>query len=297
MWVPTARHPTIARPPARNAGTGLASLAVPPLASLEAYLERIGLAGRADPGLAEIHRAHATTIAFENFDPFSGTPVSLDLGDLEDKMVRRGRGGYCFEQNSLLASALESLGGREVSPMLARVRLGAEGSPRPLDHLLLRVTDRDGTTWLADVGFGGGGLLDPVPFEVETEADQSGWRYRLVEDGPELVLQVFQDGGWSDLYGFVPEPAPQIDIVVNNWFTATHPESQFVNGIMAGLRSPERCSTLFVNEQAVLIERPVGGESTLTEVPLRDVPTLLAERFGIEGVVLGDEGRLMLGKN
>src|SRR5208282_4866593 len=188
----------------------------------------------------------------------------------------------------------ESLGGREVSPMLARVRLGPEGSARPLDHLLLRVTDRDGTAWLADVGFGGGGLLDPIPFEVETEADQSGWRYRLVEDGPELVLQVFQDGGWSDMYGFIPEPAEEVDIVVNNWFTATHPESPFVTGVMAGLRSPERCLTLFVNEQAVLIERAVLGEPTVSEIPLHDVPGLLAARFGIEGVVFGDGGRLVL---
>jgi N-hydroxyarylamine O-acetyltransferase len=267
---------------------------VQPLTALEAYLDRIGLAGRADPGLTEVHRAHATTIAFENFDSYSGTPVSLVLSDLEDKIVARGRGGYCFEHNLLLASALESLGGRQLEPMLARVRLGPEGAPSPLNHLLLRVTDRDRTTWLADVGFGGGGLLDPLPFETGTETEQSGWRYRLVEDGPELVLQVFQDGSWSDMYGFVPEPASHVDIVVNNWYTSTHPESQFVTGIMAGLRSPERCSMLFVNEQAVLVERPVGGESGVTEVALDEVPALLAERFGIDAVVLGTGGRLEL---
>jgi N-hydroxyarylamine O-acetyltransferase len=267
--------------------------AVPPLASLDAYLDRVGLAGAPGPRLPEVHRAHATSISFENFDPFSGTPVSLEVEDLEDKFVNRCRGGYCFEHNLLLKAALESLGDTEVSPMLARVRLGPEGSPRPLNHLLLRVTDRDGT-WLADVGFGGGGLLDPLPFETGAESEQSGWRYRLVEDGPELVLQVFQDGGWNDMYGFVPEPAQAVDIVVNNWFTATHPESPFVTGIMAGVRSPERCLSLFAYEQAVLVERPVGAESTVTEVPLEAVPALLAERFGIPDVALGDDGRLAL---
>ena len=59
--------------------------------------------------------------------------------------------------------------------MLARVRIGGTGDDRPLDHLLLRVTE-DGRPWLADVGFGGGGLLDPVPFEVGVESDQAGWR-------------------------------------------------------------------------------------------------------------------------
>ena len=261
------------------------------MVSLDAYLRRIGLAGGTRPGPDDVHRAHATTIPFENFDSFSGSPVSLDPADLEAKMVTKGRGGYCFEHNLLLAAALEALG-MGVEPILARVRLGPPGSPRPLNHLLLRVSD-SARVWLADVGFGGGGLLDPVPFEIGTETDQSGWVYRLVEDGPEWVLQVHQDGGWTDMYGFVPQRAERIDIEVSNWYTSTHPESSFVTGVMAGLRQPDRCLTLYVFEQAVLIERPVGGASSVSEVPIAQVPALLAERFGIPGVVV-NEGRLTL---
>jgi N-hydroxyarylamine O-acetyltransferase len=263
------------------------------LRSLQAYLERIGLGDAKEPGLAEIHRAHATTIAFENFDSYSGTPVSLHPAHIEEKMVTRGRGGYCFEHNLLLQAALESIGGFEVDPVLARVRLGPEGSPRPLGHLLLRVTGPDGVS-LADVGFGGGGLLDPLPFATGVETEQSGWRYRLVEDGPEFVLQVFQDGSWADMYGFVPEPARAVDIEVNNWFTGTHPDSDFVKGILAGRRSTDRQLSMFVFEQAVLVERQVGEESSITEVSRAEVPALLATRFGIEGVSAGDDGRLVL---
>ena len=50
---------------------------------------------------------------------------------------------------------------------------------------------------------------------------------------------------------------------------------------------------LFVYEQAVVIERPVGGASTVTEVALEDVPPLLADRFGIARA-LGKDGRLEL---
>ena len=128
-------------------------------------------------------------------------------------MVARRRGGYCFEHNLLLMAALESLDLGEVAPMLARVRMGPDGGPRPLNHLLLRVVDESGP-WIADVGFGGGGLLDPVPLATGIESEQSGWRYRLVEDGPGLVLQTFTDDGWSDMYGFVPEPVPAVDIEV-----------------------------------------------------------------------------------
>jgi N-hydroxyarylamine O-acetyltransferase len=264
---------------------------VSPLANIDAYLERIGLR---EPGtLAEVHRAHATSIAFENFDSYSGRPVSLDLAHLEDKLVTRGRGGYCFEHNLLLMAALESIGFDDVAPMLARVRLGPEGSPRPLCHLLLRVMD-GGRAWLADVGFGGGGLLDPVPLESGVESEQSGWRYRVVEDGRELVLQVFNDDAWADCYGFVPEPAQLVDIEVNNWYTSTHPDSGFVNGIIAGARRVDRCVSLFAAEEAVLIERPVGGASTVTAVGIEEAPAAFAELLGINGVSVGPEGRLRI---
>jgi N-hydroxyarylamine O-acetyltransferase len=259
---------------------------------LSSYLDRIGLHDE-PTSLAAVHRAHATTIVFENFDPSTGRPVVLDVDHLANKMVARGRGGYCFEHNMLLKAALEEMGLGPVDLMLARVRIGGTGDDRPLDHLLLRVTE-GGQRWLADVGFGGGGLLDPVPFQVGVETDQSGWLYQLVEDGPELVLQVFQDGAWADMYGFAPEPVPAIDVEVSNWYTATHPTSSFVTGVFVGLRSPDRCLSLFVFEQSLLVERPVGAGSAVTEVTRTEVPALLAERFGIEGVTLDVDGRLGL---
>ena len=73
---------------------------------LDAYLARIGLSGQ--PALAEVHRAHVTSIPFENLDPRRGIPVSLAPENLERKLVDARRGGYCFEQNLLLATALEA---------------------------------------------------------------------------------------------------------------------------------------------------------------------------------------------
>ena len=74
-----------------------------------AYLERIGLSASERPTLHDVYRAHATSIPFENLDPHRGIPVSLAQEDLERKLVRERRGGYCFEQNLLLASVLQTL--------------------------------------------------------------------------------------------------------------------------------------------------------------------------------------------
>jgi N-hydroxyarylamine O-acetyltransferase len=247
---------------------------------LDGYLARIGAAGR--PGVAQVHRAHATAIPFENLDPRRGIPVSLALEDLERKLVRERRGGYCFEQNLLLKAGLESLGA-QVETLLARVRVGATpGSPRPRSHLVLRVRD-EGGDWHADVGFGLGTLLEPIPFGPGDPHEQSGWRFRVVEDGPELVLQTAQNGDWLDLYGFVPEPVPFVDIETSNWFTCTHPRSPFVTGLIVSAQRSDgsRLSLSDWHGLALTEETPAGA--SVQPVRPDDVAELIATRFGLDG--------------
>ncbi len=260
------------------------------LRDLDAYLDRIGLRGR--PGLAELHRAHAVSIPFENLDPANGTPSSLALDDLEDKLVARRRGGFCFEQNLLLKGALEALGYDRVTPILARVRAGGRGEVRPRTHLLLRV-DADGQAWHLDVGFGGDGLIEPIPFGPGPVSEQEGWRYRVVEDGPELVLQMWDGGGWSDQYGFVPEEAPAVDIETSNWFVSTWPNSPFVTGIIVGGQDPGVHRRLMVRGGATYTETTPASEN-VAALDLEEVPGVLASRFGIEGVTLTADGRLVV---
>lgn len=89
--------------------------------------------------LRSLHRAHALGIPFENLDPVLGSVPSLDPADLEAKLVHGGRGGYCYEQNTLLAAVLRQLG-FTVTLLTARVTLGAApGDIRPRSRILLRV--------------------------------------------------------------------------------------------------------------------------------------------------------------
>jgi arylamine N-acetyltransferase len=165
---------------------------------LAAYLDRIGLDGT--PTLWAVHRAHVTSITFENLDPWSGRPVSLDLVDVERKLVADRQGGYCFEHNLLLWAGLEQLG-FAVDLLLARARTGGWAGPiRPRTHLVLRVW-ADGQAWLADVGFGFGGCLDPLPCRAGGPYSQSGWEFRVVWDDPECVVQAAHGEGRVDHYG------------------------------------------------------------------------------------------------
>jgi N-hydroxyarylamine O-acetyltransferase len=260
-----------------------------------AYLERIGLSADGRPTLRAVHRAHATSIPFENLDPHRGIPVSLAQEDLERKLVRERRGGYCFEQNLLLASALEHIG-LTVEPMLARVRRGAPpGTVRPRSHLVLRVTDEDDRVWQADVGFGLGTLLDPIPFGADgaAEHEQSGWRFRVIGEGVELVLQEFVDRSWSDVYAFSPQPVPRIDIETSNWWTSTSPQSPFVFGLIASVHHADgRRESISDWSGPLELRLQSSGETQLSEAPREAIPELLAERFDLPGFALGADGRV-----
>ena len=154
---------------------------------LDAYFERIGVRGGLE--LAQIHTAHVCSIPFENLDPHRGVRVLLDVPALERKLVAAGRGGYCFEHNLLFKAALEAQGAL-VDMMLARVRWGApEATVRPLAHLVLRVRT-GGHAWHADVGFGAGTLLEPIPFGPGGPYEQRGWRFRVVEEGTALSCRL-----------------------------------------------------------------------------------------------------------
>ena len=258
----------------------------------DAYLRRIGLP-RAE-SIAEVHRAHASSIPFENLDPHRGERVSLAAEDIERKLVGMRRGGYCFEQNLLLKAALEAMDA-EVQTYLARVRWRANGAVRPRGHLVLRAR-LDGEDWHADVGFGLGTPLEPLPWGAGEEHEQSGWRFRVVWEDPELVLQTLERGKWSDVYGLQPLPAPTVDLETSNWFVSTHPASPFVSGLIVACQDGEGRRTALSDWSGALqlVEQTPGGQETVEAVERERIPALLSERFGLEGFGVGSDGRVVV---
>ena len=244
---------------------------------LGAYLRRIGLQEppKADlAGLRALHLAHATSIPFENLDIQMGLPIRLDLTSLQAKLVRQRRGGYCFEHNTLFLAVLNELG-FEAIPCEARVRLGARVL-LPRTHMLLLVR-LDGGDWLADVGFGGEGLLGPVPLDGSAHAQFLN-TYRVGEEGGLRVLQSFHHGTWEDLYAFEPARRFSIDFELASHYTSTHPDSRFIKTLTAQLPGPDVRRILRNRAYAELRGDQVEGRELAPE----EVIPLLREVFGIE---------------
>jgi N-hydroxyarylamine O-acetyltransferase len=247
---------------------------------LDAYLARVGLAGRpaATPrGLRVLHRAHATSIPFENLDILLGRPIRLDLDALQDKLVRRRRGGCCHEQNLLLAAALERLG-FGVTRLAARAYRGP-GSVAPRTHMTLRV-EASGTGWLADVGFGGEGLIDPLPMADGAVTAQAGWNHALDRDPRRgWVLRALGSDGWLEVYSFTTEPQHRVDYEVANHYVSTHPRSPFVAQLVAQRSAPDRRLTL---RDLQLVESLPDGTRTATEMAVEALAPTLTDRVGID---------------
>lgn len=244
---------------------------------LDSYLDRIGYKGLLQEHsfkiLSELHFHHATSIPFENLDIQLGLPIRLDLESLQDKLVDRKRGGYCFEQNSLFLAILEELG-YDVIACDARVRLGRSGIG-PRTHMLL-VVELDRRSYICDVGFGAE-LLHPVPIDGEAH-QQFRWTYRVVEEGPLRVLQIKNSAGWFDLYAFVPQPCPPIDFELANWYTSTHPQSRFVQTLT--VQKPTPAARYILRNRNFVIDRGDEAETTEIQTP-NELLKILHEVFDL----------------
>ncbi|MEU6247489.1 arylamine N-acetyltransferase [Glycomyces sp. NPDC047010] len=138
-------------------------------AQLTAYLERVGITAPRRPtlhALRRVHRAHVAAMPYENLDIQLGRPISLDPDALFAKLVERGRGGYCYEHNGVLALALEAMG-FDVRRVLGGVRREIDGDGAWWNHmpLVVRFEGRHGgggTEYLADAGIGTG-FREPLP--------------------------------------------------------------------------------------------------------------------------------------
>jgi N-hydroxyarylamine O-acetyltransferase len=200
---------------------------------LAAYFQRIGYTGRREPTLDVLQALvlhHTGAIAFENLNPWLRWPVYLDLASLQHKFVRRGRGGYCFEQNTLFSHVLQALG-FSVTRLAARVVWGRPAETQsPRSHMILRITI-DEQPYLVDVGFGGNTPTGVLRLATDIVQETPHEPFRLVRMAEEYLLQAEVRGAWAPLYRFDLQEQLPADYEVSNWYVSTHPQSHFVTGL------------------------------------------------------------------
>ncbi|MDN3523550.1 arylamine N-acetyltransferase family protein [Halomonas ramblicola] len=248
---------------------------------LEAYLERIGYRGPLTPTLGTLRalqRAHLAAVPFENLEIVTGGEIRLDLASLEDKLIRRRRGGYCHEQNLLFGTVLDRLGFR-VAARGARMLVGEESRRlTAMNHTMLVATveERD---WLVDVGVGHVGPREPVPIEAGVEVRHGRWEYRLERSPVGLwLLRHRRHDGWFNIYQFGDAPYYRADAEIHNYHVSHHPDSPFVRRIVAQHNGAEE--RLGLADLELTVVRP-GAEPERHELEAAELVDVLRERFGL----------------
>ena len=253
-----------------------------PTPDLDPYFARIGYTGARDVSLATldgIHQRHAQTIPFENLDIQLGRRIAVDLPAIERKLVHDRRGGYCFEQNTLLAAVLRALG-FEITILLGRVRWQMpEDQQTSLSHAFLRVETPDAGPHLADVGFGSMSLFRPLRLEFDVEQSGCLEPRRLVRRGDLIAHQARLGETWGDVYVFTPATVLDIDIEVANWFTCAHPDSAFQKNLRASRAFADRRYTLLNSE--FNIRHADGRVERRTIATADELLTILEDYFGL----------------
>jgi N-hydroxyarylamine O-acetyltransferase len=241
-------------------------------------LERIRYGGSRAPNLQNLRslqHAFLESVPFENLDIHMGREISLEPGAIHEKIVRRGRGGFCYECNGLFADLLTALG-YGVSRHSARMMLGGHVGPE-FDHMVLLVAlDRD---YLVDVG-NGQSVRDPLPLVGGALSEAEGVEYRVDTHGDGHGLYYRQVGSeWLPRFSFSTIPREQSEFAQMCEFHQTSPESVFTKQRLATIATPEGRLTLVGNRFSEVrgtaqSERELGSESEALD--------LLRSRFGID---------------
>jgi N-hydroxyarylamine O-acetyltransferase len=253
-----------------------------------AYLSRIEYSGPLTPDgatLSALQRAHLHNVPFENLDIHLGRPIVLDPQHLFDKIVRRKRGGYCFELNGLFAMLLEAVGFKVLR--LAASSANDDGTYLPeFEHLALQVhaADDPENPWLVDVGWGDG-PVEPLRLAETGEQEQDGRVYRLRPESFYLVLEEKLTGGeWLKHYRFNRISHILDEFAPMNQYMQTSPDSLFTRKRLCTLFQPGGRITL--SDRRLIHTRAGGlrGSEEKDERLLADeeeAREVLRARFGI----------------
>lgn len=215
--------------------------------------------------LGKVQTNCVLNIAYENLDILEGKPILLTPEAMYDKIVARGRGGYCFELNGLLTHMLREMG-FTVTERFARYLRGESEVPMRR-HRVCIVTLEDGD-YMLDIGVGQIAPRLPLKVEEGIIQEQNGETYKFLKDENHgWVLWDMYHGAWQEYICFSDDKAIDVDFVQPSFFCEAHPESVFNKEPMIAIKTEEGRKTIdgrvykeFHVEKLVHIEENISDE-------------------------------------
>ena len=244
------------------------------------FLERIGMdaATKAEHSVDFLGRVQwqcVTNIAYENLDILAGKPLCLAPDALYEKIVLRGRGGYCFELNGLLTHMLREMGFTVTERFARFLRNETEVPMRRHRVTIVHLSDGD---YLCDIGVGQIAPRLPLRIEENTVQQQNDEIYRFTRDDRHgWVVWDLHHNEWREYICFNNDEVFDVDFLQPSFYCENHPSSPFNKGYMLAIKTEsgrrtldKRCYKIFEGENIVHIEEDISDER---------LQTLLADAF------------------
>ena len=234
------------------------------------YLEWIGFGGRPEVDfatLAQLQRLHMTAVPFENLSITRGVHLPTDAASSVDKIVRQGRGGWCFELNGAFGALLGAIG-FDVRLLGAAVLLGGPNSV--IDHLTLEVTADQ--PYLVDVGFGES-FIQPLALNHSGPQDGGNGTYELIGSPQGTTLTRHVDGLPKPEYRFKRVALALDDFTAISDSMQVDPErpwrsKPFATRLLDG--GPDRVKVTQnarkITRDGIVDEQPLDGDEWETEL-------------------------------
>ena len=251
----------------------------------EEFLRRIGLdpeGFKADKAwLDKIVYNHHRFVPFDNLDIWDrAAEPSLSIPDLYDKIVKRRRGGYCFEMNGHLEAALRTLG-YECYSVEIRIVRGRDFMP-PYRHRGVIVVI-DGKKHFCDVGLGFKFFLQSA---VYNEGYNSFGIKADCEDGIVKVYEQKKDGSDNYLLWFKDQPALPVDFINPNFACSQDPGSGFRTRLSMVIMTPEEYRKNLVVDDSGSVLTVKNGSDIISETKLsgdkKELSEVLLKEFGVD---------------
>jgi N-hydroxyarylamine O-acetyltransferase len=180
--------------------------------------------------LNEIQSKHIAQYSFNNLAVVLGQEIPLDAESLFNKIVKRRRGGYCFEHNKLVLTVLVELG-FEARILLTKVIYNKDVEVARTHRVTLLTLAGD--DYIVDAGFGHLGARFPVKIELGVVQDQGDAQFRIIKNVKnEFCYQVFKDGDFFTLYTFDLHRYTESDCLLGHFYSHQHPDAAFVNNLV-----------------------------------------------------------------
>lgn len=249
---------------------------------VNAYLTRIRYNGGLEPtlgNLRELMRAHLLHVPFENLDIYRNIPIYMDPDAQFDKIVRKKRGGFCYELNSLFYMLLDKLG-YETEMASARSYNWERNTFGPeYDHMVVMVLVNR-LLYLVDVGWGEGpfGPLE-LDFDVEMEDENRQLFMMKLGEVDDIMLCKMHNYSAKPLYMFTQTPRKLKEFEPMCKYHQTHPQSRFKQGRMAMMQTINGRKSLVGNTFKLVYGK---GEIEVEIETEEEIKQLLKKEFGID---------------